>query len=420
MHTELINIGTELLRGHLNTNSAYISRELTNIGIEVNLISTVEDKEKLLEDFFKKAIERSQVIITTGGLGPTFDDLTRDIMAKVINLKLVFDREVMHNIAAHFAKRNLEMPQENEKQAYIIEGAKVIPNLTGTAPGMIIQLKKMTVGPIIIMLPGPPSEMQPMMKKKVLPFLKIRYEHKIRKSIMLHACGLPESAVEEKIRDLILIEKKIGGLNFSLRAHGAIVDLEISAQGEDEILIDEVLFKIKSEIYQRLGDSIYGENRETLEAVVGKLLNRRKLTLAIAESCSGGLIAHRMTNIAGSSVYFKQGIIAYSNEVKINMLKVKKRDLDLFGAVSKEVALSMAEGIRQSAQVDIGLATTGIAGPTGGSLSKPVGLVYLAFVSAKKRECKECRFVGKREKIKEEVADAVFDLLRKQLITDKN
>ncbi len=419
MHTEIISIGTELLRGYLDTNSAYISKELADIGIEVNLISNLEDKEKILEEFFKKALEKSQIIITTGGLGPTFDDLTRDIMTKVMNLKLIFNKEIMHNIAAHFAKRNLKMPQENEKQAYIIEGAKVIPNLIGTAPGMIIQLKKKAFNSIVIMLPGPPSEMQPMMKKHILPFLKAKYEHKIRKAIIFHTYGLTESVVAEKIRNLVQMEKKLGKLNFSLQSHTSLVDIEVSAQGEDEILIDEILLKVKSEIYQCLKDNIYGEKKETLESIVGKFLNKQKLTLAVAESCSGGLIAHQVTNIAGSSVYFKQGVIAYSNEVKINLLGVKKEILNKFGSVSKEVALSMAQGIKHIARTDIGLATTGIAGPGGGSLLKPIGLVYVALASNSREIYEEYRFVGKREKIKEQVKNAALNLLRKGLMLNE-
>jgi len=347
-------------------------------------------------------------------------------MAKVLKKKLVFDREVMHQIAAHFAKRDLEMPKDNEKQAYIIEDAKVISNKVGTAPGMVVERKtkagsksKVQKASVIIMLPGPPREMKPMVEEVVLPYLKERYERKILKKCILHISGLTESAVYDKIKEVVDIEKRMEGgiLRFSILAHLAKTDVEISGEGENELLVDEMLHKARQEIYDCLGDYIYGEDEDTLESVVGKLLLSKRLTLAVAESCTGGLIGDRITDFAGSSVYFKEGVVAYSNEAKVRILGVKEETLNEFGAVSRESALEMARGVKRISGTDIGLATTGIAGPTGGTARKPVGLVYIALAWPEMgvEICKEFRFGGKRREIKESTAINALDILRKAL-----
>ena len=429
MKVELISIGTELLKGKINTDIAYLGERLDSIGLTIDRETTVGDDMKKIEATLREALNRADILITTGGLGPTFDDLTRDAMAKVLKKKLVFHGEVMHQIAAHFAKRNLEMPKENERQAYIIEGAKVVPNKVGTAPGMILE-KRGKFGPkekvkkvSIIMLPGPPREMNPMVEEVLLPYLRERYERKISKKAVLHICGLPESSVYEKIKEVVEIERRMEGgiLRFSILAHLTRIDVEISVEGENELLVDEILHKARQEIYDCVGDYIYGQNDDTLESVVGSLLLRKRLTLAVAESCTGGLIGDRITDVAGSSVYFKEGIVAYSNEAKIRILGVKEETLNEFGAVSKETALEMARGIQRISGANIGLATTGIAGPTGGTPQKPVGLVYIALVSsgAGVEICREFRFSGQRREIKENTVASALDILRK-VLKEKN
>ncbi|MDH5661746.1 MAG: molybdopterin-binding protein, partial [Elusimicrobiota bacterium] len=281
MRVEIICVGTELLKGKVNTDNAYLGEKLDSIGLAVDRETTVADDRGKIESVLQEAVNRSDIIITTGGLGPTFDDLTREVMAKVLKKKLVFDGEVMHQIAAHFAKRDLEMPKDNERQAYIIEGAKVIPNKVGTAPGMIVERKtqagaksKVQKARAIILLPGPPREMKPMVEEVVLPYLKERYERKILKKCILHISGLTESAVYDKIKEVVDIERRMEGgiLRFSILAHLAKTDVEISGEGENELLVDEMLHKARQEIYDCLGDYIYGEDEDTLESVVGKLL----------------------------------------------------------------------------------------------------------------------------------------------------
>jgi nicotinamide-nucleotide amidase len=426
MRVELISVGTELLKGKINTDTAYLGEKLDSIGLTIEREITVGDDREKIESVLREVLNRADIIITTGGLGPTFDDLTREVMAKVLKKKLVFDREVMHEIAAHFAKRELEMPKENERQAYIIEGARVIPNKVGTAPGMVVEKrskadsKSKAQRVSVIMLPGPPREMRPMVEEVVLPYLKDKYERKILKKYVLHICGLTESSAYEKIKEVVEIERRMEGgiLRFSILAHLATIDVEISGEGENELLVDEMLHKARQEIYDCLGDYIYGQDEDTLESVVGGLLLRERLTLAVAESCTGGLLGDRITDVAGSSVYFKEGIVAYSNEAKVRILGVREETLNGFGAVSRETALEMARRVQGISGADIGLATTGIAGPTGGTPEKPAGLVYIALVWAGRgvEICNEFRFIGQRREIKESTVASALDILRRALM----
>ena len=426
MKVELVSIGTELLKGSVNTDIAYLGEKLDSIGLTIERETTVGDNRERIESVLREALNRSDIIITTGGLGPTFDDLTREAIARVLKKKLVFDKEVMHEIAAHFAKRDLEMPKENERQAYTIQGAKVIPNKVGTAPGMILERRtrsgaKSKVKKVsIIMLPGPPREMRPMVEEVLLPYLKEKYERRILKKCVLHISGLTESATYEKIKEVVEIERKMEGgiLRFTILAHLTSVDVEISGEGENELLVDEMLHKARQEIHDCLGDYIYGQDEDTLESIVSGLLLRNRLTLAVAESCTGGLLGDRITDVAGSSVYFKEGTVAYSNEAKVRILGVKEETLNQFGAVSRETALEMARGVQRISGADISLATTGIAGPTGGTPEKPVGLVYIALAWAKRSVeiCKEFRFIGQRREIKESTVASALDILRRALM----
>lgn len=432
MRIELICIGTELLEDRLNTNVVYIGEKLKSIGLNLARQITVADDKKEIEEVLRQAISRSDMVITTGGLGPTFDDLTRETVAKVLKKKLVFKREVMEAIAMWFAVRDLKMPKDNERQAYIIKGARVIPNKVGTAPGMIIELggKRKALGGeqtrltphssrlTVISLPGPPRELRPMMEEVVLPYLKEKYEQRIAKSCVLHICGLTESEVAEKIKPIIESEREmIGGeVKFAILAHFSVIDLKIEVRGSNELLINETLLAIQREFYDCLGERIYGKDEQTLEGVVGQLLGSKRKTLGVAESCTGGLVGHKITNIAGSSIYFKGSIVAYSNQAKIKILGVAEKVLSKYGAVSNQVALQMAVGARRITRADFGLATTGIAGPGGATKTKPVGLVYIALTSDKGNVSREFKFTGTRLEIKEKVSSTALDLLRKYLL----
>lgn len=421
----MICVGTELLEDRLNTNVIYIGEKLKSIGLNLARQITVADDKKETEEVLCQAISRSDIVITTGGLGPTFDDLTRETVAKVLKKKLVFKREVMEAIAMWFAVRDLKMPKDNERQAYIIKGARVIPNKVGTAPGMMLQGReqraegrKQRTRATMILLPGPPRELRPMMEGVVLPYLKEKYEQRIAKSCVLHICGLTESEVAEKIKPIIETERELTGgeVKFAILAHFSVIDLKIEVSGINELLINETLLAIQREFYDCLGERIYGKDEQTLEGVVGQLLGSKRKTLGVAESCTGGLIGHKITNIAGSSIYFKGSIVAYSNQAKIKILGVAEKVLSKYGAVSSQVVLQMAGGARRIAGADFGLATTGIAGPGGATKTKPVGLVYIALTSDKGNVSREFKFTGTRLEIKEKVSSTALNLLHKHLL----
>ncbi|MFH1238621.1 MAG: competence/damage-inducible protein A [bacterium] len=423
MHTELICVGSELLMGHLNTDSAFIGQKLAELGIKLNLETSVRDDKTNMETIFQEALKRSSLIIITGGLGPTFDDLTRPVLADVLEKKLLFNKEVMGAIAYLFAQRDIVMPKENEKQAYIIEGTKVIPNKTGTAPGMIIELNNKPASgwqasSTIIVLPGPPREVQPMMKDTVMPFLKNKFKGKIIKTYVLHVAGVTECEVDQRIKNIVETEKRLEGaeLEFSLLAHPSVVEVKIVGLGNNEMVIEGLIGKAVEELKECLKNDIFGENDQTMESAVGYLLGKKRATLAIAESCTGGLLGNIITNSPGSSLYFKGGIVAYSNEMKKNILKVPDELLIQHGAVSEPVALAMAKGARDLCKSDFTLAVTGIAGPRGATPEKPVGLVYIALAAKDEEIVKEYHFIGSRQEIKFVSAMAALDLLRRKLL----
>ncbi|MBN1621092.1 MAG: competence/damage-inducible protein A [Endomicrobiales bacterium] len=419
MKVELICIGTELLTGKTNANISYIGDKLSTIGLDLCLAATVGDKTENIKKAFQQAIERSNIIISTGGLGPTFDDLTREAVSKVLNKPLVLNREVLSTIAQHFVKRNIEMPKNNERQAYIIEGARFILNEAGTAPGQIIEFTKNKKKTVIILLPGPPREVQPMFEKIVFPYLK-KYETGFKRSVVLHICGLPESKVDEKILPIVEAERKLEAENvtFSILAHQMIIDIKVDVSGKDEMLVDEILGNIKHELYDVLKENIYGEDRKTLEIVVGELLTKNRKTFSVAESCTGGIIAHRLTNIPGSSLYFKQGLVVYSNESKVKVLGINEETLQQYGAVSAQTALEMAESMRNIANTDYAISVTGIAGPSGGTQDKPVGLVYIGLCGPNIKEAYKFHLYGARVEVRQRAANQALDLLRRQLLRD--
>jgi len=426
MKTELICIGTELLTGKLNTSSSYIGDRLSSLGLDLSFITTVGDNPAEMEEVFEKALRRSQAIIVTGGLGPTFDDLTRDAVSKVLGRKLILDESILESIKDFFKNRKAEMPKTNERQAYVLEGARVLLNKNGTAPGQIVEVKesvsraKKDAFKVLFLLPGPPREMQPMFEDSVFPYLK-KYEIKIKRVLTLHISGLSESAVDEKIRSIVEGERELEkeSVSFAILAHQSIVDLKISVTGQNEMLVDEIVHNLRKEFYDVLGENIFGTDRETLEGTCGKLLVERKMTLSVAESCTGGMISQRITSIPGSSIYFKEGIVSYSNEAKIKILGVKDETLKSYGAVSENGALEMALGIRKIAGTDYALSVTGIAGPSGGTADKPVGLVYIGLCGPLIEKVHNFKFMGSRAEIRERATNTALDLLRRQLLEDK-
>ncbi|MFH0948334.1 MAG: competence/damage-inducible protein A [Elusimicrobiota bacterium] len=445
MHTEIICVGSELLVGSVNTNIAYISEKLATIGIKVSREITVGDDFAELENVFSESMNRSDIIILTGGLGPTFDDITREVVSKATGKKLVLNKNVLKTISEFFEKKKIIIPKENEKQAYIFEGAEVIPNGLGTAVGQILDIypvrnsalrdaiSNRVNNKIIILLPGPPREIKPMFETTVLPYLKKRFENGLLKIKILHTVGLAESVVDEKIRKIVDIEKRSDGspsrfarhggfstcgeeISFTILAKHTGVDIKIMVLGTDEMIIDKTIKNIKTEFYDVLKNAIFGEDNQMLESVVGELFLKKRKTLSVAESCTGGLVSHRLTNVDGSSMFFMEGVVTYSDNSKKRILGVKDESLNKYGAVSGEVAIEMADGIKKISGTNYGLSTTGIAGPKPSSTGKPSGLIFIALATDGETKVQQFNFTGSRAEIKDKIATAALDILRRNLV----
>jgi len=414
---EIISTGSEILKGFiLDTNSHFLSLELQKSGILPQYFTVVGDDEKTLKDSLKLALRRSNLIIITGGLGPTDDDINREVIAEVLKKKLIFVEDAYKNIVSRFKKRGIKMPAINKKQAMIPESAIYLKNNWGTASAFIVEKNDKA----IISLPGPPREMIPMFYHYVVKYLKKKFDTKERFfTRVIHTIGISESALNEALRDII---KKYKDVTFSFVAQFGKVDILIGIYiSRDDSRIahtktSKQINRVEKEIEKLLGENIYGYDDETLEMVVGKLLLNKKLTIATAESCTGGLIANKITDVAGSSNYFIRGYVTYSNESKMQDLGVKEETIKKYGAVSKETAIEMASGARKKAQTDMAISTTGIAGPTGGTKEKPVGLVWFGLATKNELFAIRRNFLGERTYIKLQTAKTALDLVRRYLL----
>ncbi|OCL28046.1 competence/damage-inducible protein A [Orenia metallireducens] len=411
MKAEIITIGTELLLGQIiDSNSQWIGQRLAEIGVNLYYKATVGDNKERVLDTLKNSINRSDIIITTGGLGPTQDDLTRECIGEALGLELIKDEELLMDIRDYFDKMGHEMADNNIKQAYLPEGAVAIDNPEGTAPGILINQD----GKVIVAMPGVPIEMKAMMIETVLPYLKKKFSKgEVIKSRVIKTCGIGESSLEELITDILT--EQTNPTIAPLASQGE-VKLRLTAKANSEEEADRLINLKEAKLQERIGEYIYGYDDDNLEGVVAKLLWDQKLTIATAESCTGGLIGDRLTSIAGSSAYFERGIISYSNQAKMDLLKVKKSTLEKYGAVSSQTAKEMAKGVRNLSKTDIGLSTTGIAGPGGESLEKPVGLVYMAIADKDGVESYRYQFNGSRERVKYMTSQMILNLLRKRLL----
>jgi nicotinamide-nucleotide amidase len=408
MKAEILAVGTELLMGQIaNTNAQYISNRLPEEGVGVFYHSVVGDNPLRLKECLKIASNRADIIIMTGGLGPTLDDLTKETVSEFVGRKLVLHEESKNKIEEYFKRINRPMVDSNIKQAYLPEGSIVIENKRGTAPGCIIEEE----GKILIMLPGPPSEMKPMFEDTVMPYFKEKSEFKIVSEI-LRIFGIGESAMEAMILDLI--EKQTNPTIAPYAKEGEVT-LRVTAKVNKDDNAVEILNQTINEIRKRLGDSLYSVGDKNLEQVVGELLISKNISIAIAESCTGGLVSSRLTDIPGISAVFNRGIVTYSNEAKQECLGVSVGKLEKFGAVSKETAIEMAAGVRKVSKTDIGVSITGIAGPGGGTAEKPVGLVYIALADENEVIYKELRLSGDRSRIRNMTALNVFDMIRRHI-----
>ncbi|MFH2011276.1 MAG: competence/damage-inducible protein A [Pseudomonadota bacterium] len=408
MNAEIIPVGNELISGSVvDTNSSFLAERLLSIGIEVTRITSVGDNELDITDSLKGALKRSEVVFVTGGLGPTPDDITSEVLAKALKRKLVFNESALDWVKGLFKKIGREMPPNNEKQALIPEGAELIINTIGTAFGFFIREKDK----LIFVMPGVPRELVKMTDESILPILlKEKGEGFHFKTITLKVFGLGESRIAELIKDIV---DKYENVKIAFLPNYPEENIKITAKGLDYKETSAIASKVGEEITDLLGDYIFGRDNQTLESVVGDFLRENGDTISVAESCTGGLISHRLTNIPGSSDYMKRGIVAYSNQAKTDLLNIPASLIDEFGAVSTEVAEKMAQRARELGNTTLGLAVTGIAGPGGGTPDKPVGFVFISLANTKETIVENYNFRGDRSRIRLATAQAALDLLRR-------
>jgi nicotinamide-nucleotide amidase len=405
MRVEIINTGTELLLGRVtNTHLGFLAQSLLGLGLRVERQVTVPDGAAIAEAL-AEAMARADLVIVTGGLGPTSDDITRDAAAEAFGRKLIFQPEILDGIAAKFARRKIAMNDLQRPQAMVPEGGVVLDNPSGTAPGLIVENEKT----VAVLLPGPPGELRPMWENEALPWLRKRFAHRLVPvhEVTLRILGLGETRVQMLVEDKV---KALGPVEVGYCARPGEVDLRLIAP--DKNLVEKAAALARGE----LADAIYAEGVETMEEVVVRLARTAGKTVATAESCTGGLVASRITNVSHSSEMFRYGWVTYANEAKMTELGVPAGLLEKHGAVSAEVAQAMAEGALRRGGADLAVAVTGIAGPTGGTPEKPVGLVYFALVGADGRtQVVERNLSSNRETFKYMASQIALDLVRRAL-----
>lgn len=407
MNFEILSVGTELLLGQIvNTNAQEISRLLSELGFSVYYTTVVGDNPERLKEALAIAAKRADGVITTGGLGPTGDDLTKETIAEYCGLPCVMHEESRKKLVNYFESRGLYMPQNNLKQAEMPEGCIVLDNDNGTAPGAIVETEKN----VFIMLPGPPREMRAMLWDKVKPYLQKKADCVIH-SKSLRVFGKGESAIDEALADLM---QHAANPTLAPYAKTGEVELRLTAKARTVEEAEKMLGPLEEQVRNVLGDCVYAEGeRANLQTTVVELLNQKGLTLATAESCTGGLISKKITEVAGSSACFHCGMVTYSNDQKERLLGVKSETLAAHGAVSEETALEMSQGAKERAGADIGIGVTGIAGPGGGSAEKPVGLVYISICTDSLHRAYRLNLTGNRDVIRERASLHVLDMIRR-------
>ena len=412
MKAYIISIGDELLLGQtVNTNASLIGEKLSNLNIDVTKISVIGDDASVIRDEFNNAWINSDIVLVTGGLGPTHDDVTRNCVVKFFKTNLSLNEDVLKDIIELFAKWEREITDINKDQANVPEIAEVIRNNKGTAPGYWIEKDDK----IFVVMPGVPYEMEEMMNSFVIPkILEMGLDKQgLVRRLILNTTGIPESHLFERLGDL---EEILGEAKLAFLPNQYGVKLRITVKGEDEETVNNNLIEVEQKIRAKAGRFIFGKNHEKLENVVGKLLEKRDLTISVAESCTGGSLANHLTNVSGSSKYFDRGVVSYSNASKVEILKVDEDVIIEHGAVSREVAMQMAEGVRSTSGTDIGVSTTGIMGPTGATTDKPVGLVYIGYCDEKVCTARKVVFGGDRLLNKQRTVQAALDLVRRYVL----
>ena len=413
MTVELISVGTEILLGNIvNTNAAYLAEKIAVLGLSCYHQSAVGDNEDRLEDAIRLALSRSDIVILSGGLGPTKDDLTKEVTAKVFDRELVEDPRTKERIQAYFDRiqSKNKITSNNWKQALVPEGAIVVDNHNGTAPGLILEGEN---GKTAILLPGPPNEIRPMFERDIAPYLN-RLQPEGIYSKMVKVCSIGESRAETMVMDLMVAQTNP---TLAPYAKTGEVHFRVTAKAKDEETANLLIEPMVKELYARFGDKIYTTEEEvTLEEAIVELLREKHMTVTTAESCTGGLLAGRIMNVAGASAVYNEGYITYSNDAKRKLLGVSEETLNTYGAVSSQTAAEMAAGAAKAAGAQAALSVTGIAGPEGGSREKPVGLVYVGcFVNGRVRT-EEFRFTGNREKNRDYAVVRALTVLREELI----
>lgn len=419
MNSKILTVGDEILIGQIvNTNAAFLGDVLFSIGMPVEKSVTIGDDEKMLLDEFEDSVKNYDLTVITGGLGPTHDDITKPVLLKFFNDELILNEKVLKHVEEIFSTRNVPMPKTNIGQAMVPSKSKVIWNTNGTAPGIWMEQD----GKVFIALPGVPYEMKAMISDVIIPMLNEKFMQNldyVLKQKTLLTTGVGESVLNEMMGDVPSIIKN-DKLAFLPSIEG--VRLRINVKAENEEKANERISEIENRIREKIGEHIFGEGDEILEEITGKMMTEKKLTIATAESCTGGMLSSRITDVSGSSLYFMGGMLTYSYESKVKFLDVNEEALKKYGAVSEEIAMQMAEGVRKHFNTDIGISTTGIAGPTGGTDEKPVGLIYIGYSDKNKTFARKFLFGNFRERNKKRTAQMALEILRKELMnhSDKN
>ncbi len=410
LRAEIIAIGSELLTPHrTDTNSLWLTERLNSVGIEVQLKTVVGDDEAILEESLRDALKRSDVIISTGGLGPTEDDITRKVFARVTGRQLKLDYEVLAGIRERFASRGYQMTPNNERQALILVGGKVLANPNGTAPGIKIDQE----GKLIVLLPGPPRENQPMFDDYVMPDLE-RMSRGVRMaSRVLKVTGLGESALDDMIAP---IYKEYTNPSTTVLFTDSEIEIHLTGSADTAARAEEIVDELTDKLEEKLGYYLYSTTGESLEEVVGHRLRLKQFTIATAESCTGGLVAERITRVPGSSDYFVGSVVSYTNEVKSRLLDVPEEMIELHGAVSGEVAEAMARGVKMRTGATIGVSVTGTAGPGGGTDAVPVGTVYVGLSDDVVTSNRRLVLPGDRHLVRWRASTAALEMVRRRYL----
>ncbi len=412
MKAEIISVGTEiLLGGILNTNSRYLSQKLAENAVDVYHHTTAGDNVRRLAETFDAAAKRADLIIASGGLGPTADDVTAEALASFLKIPLVFDKQTHTFVRHQLQKRGFKMSELIAKQCNVPKDAILFQNDQGTAPGIFVSVMRGGTKKYFLLLPGPPRELEPLFEKKVLPFLlkklNLKKECFLARSVKI--AGLPESSVAEKINTLLNLKPPV---TVGIYAKPGQVELKIMAKFTSRQQAEKEVTRVEKIIRKKLGRYVYGVGEETLASAVGKLLRQKKMTLSAAESCTGGLFSSLITDVPGSSDYFLGGVVAYHNKIKMSQLNIPETLLKKYGAVSPQVASQMARNVKKIFRSAIGIGITGIAGPSGGTPQKPVGLVYAAVSTPKKTILRQLNLRGSRSEIRNRAAHEVLNTLR--------